>query len=143
MLGSRNRTGLTEFQVRRCLLAWEHLCRDRQRPLDVSEAARHGSRTRFDETRGIVILGADAYGGTGATANARMSMLACLAHELEHVVRKEMQIERPFDPPDSFLDEAETSISASFNSRIGPQDRVDLVEDARDRLMDWLAAQVA
>jgi hypothetical protein len=37
------------------------------------------------------------------------------------------------------LDEAETSLRASFTSILSPKDREDLVEDARDRLMQWLA----
>lgn len=70
-------------------------------------------------------------------------MLACLAHELEHVVRSELEVDRPFDPPDAYLDEAETSIAASFNPWLTRQDRADLVEDARDRLLDWLADMAA
>jgi hypothetical protein len=140
MLGARNRTGLTDVEIRRCLTAWKHLCgEDRPRPLEVVEARRHGSRTRYDDARGIVILGADVYPGTGATANSRVSMLACLALELEHLVRREMEVKRPFHAPDSYLDEAETSTAASFNPWLTPQDRADLVEDARDRLIDWLA----
>jgi hypothetical protein len=37
------------------------------------------------------------------------------------------------------LDEAETSRRASFTSILSPKDREDLVEDARDRLIQWLA----
>jgi hypothetical protein len=37
------------------------------------------------------------------------------------------------------LDEAETSPRASFTSILSPKDREDLVEDARDRLIQWLA----
>lgn len=70
-----------------------------------------------------------------------MSMLACLAHELAHAIRKEMGFRRPFRPPDSYLDEAETSIFAAFIQPVSRQDREDLIEDARDRLIDWLAAQ--
>jgi hypothetical protein len=109
--------------------------------LDLSEASRYGSRTRYDERRGVVILGADAYRGVGATANARMSVLACLAHELAHALRKEMGFDRPFEFPDGYLDEAETSIFATFIEPVSRQDREDLIEDARDRLIDWLAAQ--
>jgi hypothetical protein len=45
--------------------------------------------------------------------------------------------------PPGNLDEAETSISASFESVLSQMERHDLVEDARDRLIDWLAAQAA
>jgi hypothetical protein len=41
--------------------------------------------------------------------------------------------------PDVLLDEAETSLRASFTSPLSPKDREDLVEDARDRLIQWLA----
>jgi hypothetical protein len=143
MLGARNSIGLTASQIESCLAAWEFLCGDNPRPIDVSEATRHWSRTRLDETRGLVILGADAYGGSGSSANSRMSLLACLAHELAHAVRKEKGFDRPLQPPDSYLDEAETSISASFESVLSRMERHDLVEDARDRLIDWLAAQAA
>ena len=68
-----------------------------------------------------------------------MSMMACLAHELAHVLRFEMGFNRPFSPPDSYLDEAETSIFASFIGGVNVRDREDLVEDARDRVTDWLA----
>ncbi len=93
------------------------------------------------EGRHIVMLGADAYPGSGTSANSRMSILACLAHELAHMERSEAGYRRPFDAPDSFIDEAETSLRASFTSVLSPKDREDLVEDARDRLIDWLAAQ--
>lgn len=138
MLGARNRIGLTERQIRHCMETWDVLC-DIPKPLDVSQAARHGSRTRYDQDRNLVILGADAFQGPGATANARMSMMACLAHELAHALRAEMGFDRPFAAPDAYLDEAETSIFASFLSNMNVRDREDLVEDARDRVTDWLA----
>jgi len=70
-----------------------------------------------------------------------MSMLACLAHELAHVERFEAGYNRPFDAPDRFIDEAEASLRASFTAGLSQRDREDLIEDARDRLIDWLAAQ--
>jgi hypothetical protein len=85
-------------------------------------------------------LGADAYSGTGSTANARMSMQACLAHEMAHLQRAEMGFRRPLVPPDVHLDEAETSIHASFLKKVSRRDRQDLVEDARDRIFDWLTS---
>jgi hypothetical protein len=56
---------------------------------------------------------------------------------------KELGFQRPYHPPDSYLDEAETSIDASFRPLLSSVDRIDLVEDARDRLIDWLAAKAA
>jgi len=44
----------------------------------------YASRTRFDEAQNIVFLGADALPGDGVDANAWLSTLACLAHELAH-----------------------------------------------------------
>jgi hypothetical protein len=139
MLGARNQVGLTNDQIQRCLQTWEFLCGKVQRPLDLSEAARHGSRTRYDERRRVVILGADAYPGTGKSANSRLSMLACLAHELAHMLRALRGFKRPLTLPDLCLDEAETSIYAAFLKNVWPRDREDLVEDARDRLIEWLA----
>jgi hypothetical protein len=141
MLGARNRVGLTDDQIRSCVRVWSVLCGDIPRLLDLSEASRHGSRTRYDERRRVVILGADVYSGSGAGANARMSMQACLAHEMAHMIRAEMGFNRPLVPPDAHLDEAETSIHASFLRPVSPRDREDLVEDARDRLIDWLGLQ--
>jgi hypothetical protein len=37
------------------------------------------------------------------------------------------------------MDEAETSLRAAFTSVLRMKDREDLVEDARDRLIQWLA----
>lgn len=139
MLGERNYVGLTESQIERCKAVWRFLCGEPEPELDSSEAGRHGSRTRYDESRGIVILGANAFGGTGRSANARMSLRACLAHELAHKLRAELGFARPFSLPDMYLDEAETSIHASFLENVSRQDREDLVEDARDRLFAWLA----
>lgn len=140
MLGSRNHDGLTDDQIRRCEDMWAYLCGDeRKHPLDTSEAGHYGSRTRYDERRHVVMLGADAVSGTGSTANARMSVRACLAHELAHLLRAELGFRRPFTPPDVYLDEAETSIHASFLDHVSRQDREDLVEDAHDRISDWRA----
>jgi len=47
----------------------------------------------------------------------------------------------PLEEPDKLIDEAETSLDASFHLELGSRDREDLREDARDRLTDWLAAQ--
>lgn len=144
MLGARNQIGLSARQIDHCMAAWAVLCDASDaspRVLDTSEAMEYGSRTRFLQDRNVVILGADAYPGSGVSANSRMSMRACLAHELAHVERFEIGYSRPFDPPDSFIDEAETSLRAAFKPVLSPREREDLVEDARDRLIDWLAAQ--
>ncbi|MFL5386270.1 MAG: hypothetical protein ACJ8GN_27450 [Longimicrobiaceae bacterium] len=90
--------------------------------------------------RAAVILGADVVPGTGQTPNARMSMLACLAHELAHAERYDLGYRRPVELPDMLPDEAETSLHASFIPVLSPRDREDLVEDARERLSDWLAS---
>jgi len=67
-----------------------------------------------------------------------MSILACLAHELAHAQRLEMGFQRPFTLPHSLIDEAETSLHASFMSVLSAKDREDLIADARDRLTQWL-----
>ena len=74
---------------------------------------------------------------TAVTANARLSLLACLAHEYAHAERHSLRYERPKVLPDMLLDEAETSIHASFHPVLRRKDREDLVEDARDRLIKW------
>jgi hypothetical protein len=84
----------------------------------------------------MVHLGADVMPGQAIDANSRMSVLACLAHELGHAERFELGYRRPID---NLIDEAETSLRASFVSILGLKDREDLVEDARDRLIQWLA----
>jgi hypothetical protein len=139
LIAGRNKAGLTEIEIDYCLRVWEVLCGGRERPLDISKARRHNSRTRFEENTNTVYLGADVKPGGGITANDRMSVLACLAHELAHAERYEMGISRPIELPDVLVDEAETSLHASFMSVLGPQDREDLIEDARDRLIEWLA----
>lgn len=139
MLGARNHVGLTDEQILRCRTIWEFLCGRFYVELDWSEAGDHGSRTRYDERRRKVILGADAYPGSGTSANSRLSVLACLAHELAHLRRAKRGFRRPLSLPDRHLDEAETSIYASFFRNVWSRDREDLIEDARDRLIDWLA----
>jgi hypothetical protein len=115
------------------------LCGGVRIELDTSEAAGNSSRTRFNEERHKVFLGADALPGEGVAAVSRMSALACLAHELAHVERFRLGYRRPLQLPDALLDEAETSLRASFTSVLRMKDREDLVEDARDRLIQWLA----
>ena len=115
------------------------LCADVPVELDTSEAIQDFARTRFTEEQNKVFLGADAFPGEGVDANSRMSTLACLAHELAHAERFRLGYRRPTDLPDVLLDEAEASLRASFTSVLRTKDREDLVEDARDRLIQWLA----
>jgi len=135
----RNLPGLTERQIAYCVEVWAVLCADRPIAFETSEAVQYASRTRFDEAQSTVFLGADALPGDGVDANARLSTLACLAHELAHAERFQLGYRRPTDLPDVLLDEAETSLRAAFTSILSPKDREDLVEDARDRLIQWLA----
>ena len=107
--------------------------------MDVSRAGTAGSSTAFDPVSKAVFLGADAEPGAGQDANSRMSMLACLSHELAHAERDAAGLARPSDLPILMLDEAETSIHAATRELIlGRKERMDLVEDARDRLELWL-----
>lgn len=138
LIGGRNMTGLTADEIEQCVRAWEFLCGDTQRRIETSQAHVYGSSTRFDEVTDTVYLGADVFPGEWPLANARMSMLACLAHELAHAERFEMEFGRPLG---SLIDEAETSLHASQMSVLGSRDREDLVEDARDRTIEWLAQQ--
>lgn len=140
-LGRRNTVGLSEREIDYCLRAWEVLCGELPRTLILDEAGTDHSRTRFVEDSDVVYLGADAYPGEGFSANSRMSVLACLAHELSHAERYKQGFRRPAEMPESLIDEAETSLNASYHQSLSTKDREDLREDARDRLTDWLAAQ--
>lgn len=134
----RNKTALTEYQIGKCKLAWEVLGGSDWAELDTGRATAHCSLTCYNENDGKVYLGADAYPGLGTEANSRMSMLACLAHEVSHAQRYRKQYRRPFDLPDRLIDEAEASLNGSFNAALSKTDRRDLVEDGRDRLNLWL-----
>lgn len=126
LTAGRNQIGMTEKQMEYCLEAWAVLCADMPIELDTSEATRNSSRTRFNEEQNKVLLGADALPGEGVDANSRMSTLACLAHELAHAERFRLGYHRPTDLPDVLLDEAETSLRASFASVLSMKDREDL-----------------
>ncbi len=139
ILAGRNQIGLTEQEIEKYVQVWEALCGEKKRELVITQAATHSSQTRF--ANGRVYLGANVKPGHGIEANARMSVLACLAHELAHVERDAFPFERPFELPDNLLDEAETSLHASFHPLLSRRDREDLVEDARDRLIQWLAVK--
>lgn len=139
ILAGRNQVGLTVEEIERCLLAWKILCGEKERGLVTDEAHQHSSRTRFNETSGKVHLGADVKPGGGIEANSRMSVLACLAHELAHVERFEIGFQRPIGFPDNLIDEAETTLHASFMPVLSSTEREVLVEDARDRLNQWFA----
>jgi hypothetical protein len=78
---------LSERQIEYCARAWDVLCGDNKITLIVDEARTDRSRTRFTEDMSVVYLGANAYPGEGFSANSRMSVLACLAHELSHAER--------------------------------------------------------
>ena len=118
-------------------MAWEVLIGEERRELVITEAPNHSSRTHFDERDGKVHLGADVKPGSGIEPNSRMSILACLAHELAHVQRFEREFQRSITLPDCLIDEAETSLHASFHPVLNRKDREDLIEDARDRLNQW------
>jgi hypothetical protein len=142
LISKRNQTGLSHRQIESCLLAWQTLCEGKTvRELITSEATTFGLRTRFSENCNIVYLGADVYPGESVDANSRISMLACLAHELAHAERYELGFQRPITMPENLIDEAETSLHASFMAVLSAKDREDLIEDARDRLIQWLATK--
>jgi hypothetical protein len=113
------------------------LCGEKKRKLLTTTALRHSSRTHFNEADGSIYLGADVKPGAGIEANSRMSILACLAHELAHAERFELGFQRSVTLPDNLIDEAEASLHASFHPILNPKDREDLIEDARDRLNQW------
>jgi hypothetical protein len=135
----RNEIGLTERPIAHGVEAWAVLCAERPITFGTSEAVQYASRTRFSEAQNTVFLGAEALPGDGVDAHARLSTLACLAHEVAPAARCHLDSRRPTNLPDGLLDEAETSLRAAFTSLRSPKDREDLVEDARDRLIQWLA----
>ena len=139
LTGVRNNLGLSESQIERTLIVWEVIGGNEVCGLDTDEATSHGSRTRYNERRRCVILGADAFPGEAVDPRSSMSMTACLVHELAHAERHLMGFDRPVDLPHKRVDEAEASLHASFNSVIEKRDRCDLVADATARLQEWSA----
>jgi len=136
----RNTQALTPEQIAHCQRAWSLVTDGGLAvPLDVTLASADYTLTAYSETDRMVYLGANALPHeTAVSANARLSLLACLAHEYAHAERHSLRYERPKVLPDMLLDEAETSIHASFHPVLRRKDREDLVEDARDRLIKWL-----
>lgn len=142
MLGDRrNQEPLTDRQIEQCLLGWAEVCHDGSIGFDISEATQRGGRTRFVEVINKVVIGPNAFPGEALDANSRMSMLACLAHEFAHAERYNAGFRWPTDLPDVLIDEASASLTATFILALSPKDREDLVEDARDRLIQWLKMQ--
>jgi hypothetical protein len=142
MWTNRNHAPLTLRQIQYCQTAWAIIATGSVAvPLDVSRASIPFTTTGYDEARRTVFLGANCYPSarSGVSANARLSILACLTHEYAHAERHAAGYQRPKVLPDVLLDEAEASIHASFHPVLGCKDREDLVEDARDRLITWLA----
>jgi len=137
---SRNQTGLSEQKVQECQAIWQYLEGSQVCPLIVAEALEHGSRTRFSQNARAVYLGADVVPGKGMEARVRMSETSCLAHELAHAERYRMGIDRTTNQPDVLLDEAETSLYASFIIPLSEKERKDLVEDARTQIAAWQRA---
>src|SRR5262245_16955942 len=83
----RNQIALTKRQIDNCLEVWSLLDGNSAASLVVTEASSHSSRTRFNEHHRAVYLGAVVMPGSGINPNSRLSMLACLAHELAHAQR--------------------------------------------------------
>jgi len=134
----RNEHGLNTRQIESCKRAWEVLCGDDPVELDTSRAHLHSTETKWDELEKKVHLGANVIPGNGCEANCRLSMLACLAHELAHARRSRLSIQRGFDKASRLVDEAETSLSASEEVILSENDRHDLIEDAHVRIVERL-----
>ena len=141
----RSRRALSEHQIAYCATVWENLGGVRLcGHLDVSEAKYDGSETRYNERTRKVYLGADVYpNSTWIPADPiryGMSNVAVLAHELAHAVRHQNGFNRSVDLPDKLIDEAETSLEASFNPVLEVNDRKALILDAKDQIVARLAA---
>lgn len=85
-----------------------------------------------------MVLGSDVYPGNGTDARSRLSMPACLGHEMAHADRLSKGILRPYDMPDYLVEEAEASLHGSFLVGLDAAQRRMLREDARDQLDRWL-----
>ena len=142
IIGQRGTVGLSSNQIDRCKLIWKVLNGKDFCPLDYSEATAHGSKTRFNQTKNKVILGADVIPGQGIDSRSRMSEMACLAHEIAHAERFSFGLDRDDNIPHKLRDEAEASLHASWNMALSNKDRADLVEDARDLLIEWLKGDI-
>lgn len=140
MIEGRNQEGLTRRQIELCLAAWTILTATKASvPLDITRAEMNCSLTAYNEATRTVHLGADVFPAVGSVfATPRMSMMACLAHELAHAERHALGFARPNVLPHVLLDEAEASLHASFFEAIQSRDREDLVESADERLLKWL-----
>jgi hypothetical protein len=140
----RNSIALSQNEIADCLLRWQVLLDAQEQrfavdiKLDSSRATTSYTTTVFDEESNTVRLGADVRPGVGPDANSRLSVQACLAHELAHAQRFKLGFRRPTAVPDLHLDEAETSIAAAFMTPLTDVEREDLVEDARSRLSLWI-----
>lgn len=150
----RNVTGLSEEQIEQAKAMWDFITQVDESEenhfeisvlnllnvqLDTSSAHIDNSTTAFLEATNTVRLGADAYPTTGnsISANDILSPLACLCHEYAHAVRYHIGFRRPFNGALMHLDEAETSIHASYEACLYPMDRERLVEDALERISNW------
>lgn len=105
-------------------------------------AFEHGSQTKYNQARKVVCLGADVEPGVGTEARVRMSEMACLTHELAHAERHRLGYDRPNTDAANAIDEAETSLRASFMQSLSPVERHTLIEDARDQIITRLAQPV-
>ena len=121
----RNQRSLTEKQIASCMEIKAALCADQPIAVETPEAVQYASRTRFNAVQNAVFLGADAWSRGGVDAQARLSTLACLVHEVTPAERFQLGSRRPTDLPDVLLDAAETSLRASCTSLLNPQARGD------------------
>ena len=139
MIDGRKKTGLTKAQIKRCQYIWGDIGGNAYCKLVTKNATKHSSKTEYHPDSNVVVLGANAFPGQGIDANSRMSERACLAHELAHVQRAKMNIDRTCKLPDCLIEKAEASADAKFISNLSKRDRDDLIEDARERLGAWLS----
>lgn len=153
----RNITGLTQEQIEHIQVMWEFITQSAEGSegretylddkimqgldikIDISKAHENYSTTAFIELTNTVRIGADVYPATGSSisANDTMSPFACLCHEYAHAVRYHLGFRRPFNGALMHLDEAETSIHASYEPALYPSDRITLIDDASERLAKW------
>jgi len=128
--GNRNEVALTAKQIEECIKYAEALGMPK-------EQIRYGEHynTAYGSVFDMLYIGTDAYpAGEKRTANQRLSYKAAIAHEL--IGHRETCIRGTnLDGTDVVLDEVQASIRAArFAPGLTAQDRMDLFQDALERL---------
>jgi len=127
----RNIIPLTAPEISDCQTAWFVISRGAC-ILDVSEATRPNSDTRFEPLHNRVFLGADVMPGQSSYRTLdELSYTAVLAHEFTHFVRHGATLSN------YVLEEVATHVQAAETPTLGLDDRCGLIRCAEEILMDY------